>query len=92
MSGMNARYATARLSPTMKAVEFAVGKSPCRSRARWTAPVFDYLRDTTLVVDEPAEVERTGPIHEKRSRRGYESAEAVDELALEPGGTVLHAR
>jgi len=48
------------------------------------ASVFDYLRDTTLVVDEPAEVEKQIRSTLEELRRGYERAEAVDELALEP--------
>src|SRR5262245_23191213 len=49
-----------------------------------TASVFDYLRDTTLVVDEPAEVEKQIRSTLEELWRGYERAEAVDELALEP--------
>src|SRR5262249_23953191 len=48
------------------------------------ASVFDYLRDTTLVVDEPAEVEKQIRSTLEELWRGYERAEAVDELALEP--------
>jgi transcription-repair coupling factor (superfamily II helicase) len=49
-----------------------------------TASVFDYLRDTTLVVDEPSEVEKQIRSTLEELRRGYERAETVDELALEP--------
>jgi transcription-repair coupling factor (superfamily II helicase) len=49
-----------------------------------TASVFDYLRDTTLVVDEPSEVEKQIRSTLEELQRGYERAEAVDELALEP--------
>src|SRR5262245_2360458 len=49
-----------------------------------TASVFDYLRGATLVVDEPAEVEKQIRSTLEDLRRGYERAEAVDELALEP--------
>src|SRR5215475_13432505 len=48
------------------------------------ASVFDYLSDTTLVVDEPAEVEKQIRSTLEELWRGYERAEAVDELALEP--------
>ena len=46
--------------------------------------VFDYLRNTTLVVDEPAEVEKQIRSTLEELQRGYERAEAVDELALAP--------
>lgn len=49
-----------------------------------TASVFDYLRDTALVVDEPAEVEKQVRSTLEELHRGYERAEAVDELALAP--------
>jgi transcription-repair coupling factor (superfamily II helicase) len=49
-----------------------------------TASVFDYLRGATLVVDEPAEVEKQIRSTLEELGRGYERAEAVDELALEP--------
>jgi transcription-repair coupling factor (superfamily II helicase) len=48
------------------------------------ASVFDYLRDAVLVVDEPAEVEKQIRSTLEELQRGYERAEAVDELALEP--------
>ncbi|MBO0724056.1 MAG: transcription-repair coupling factor [Blastocatellia bacterium] len=48
------------------------------------ASVFDYLRNTTLVVDEPSEVEKQIRSTLEELQRGYERAEAVDELALEP--------
>jgi transcription-repair coupling factor (superfamily II helicase) len=48
------------------------------------ASVFDYLRDAILVVDEPAEVEKQIRSTLEELQRGYERAEAVDELALEP--------
>jgi len=46
--------------------------------------VFDYLRDAALVVDEPAEVEKQVRSTLEELQRGYERAEAVDELALAP--------
>jgi transcription-repair coupling factor (superfamily II helicase) len=49
-----------------------------------TGSVFDYLRDTILVVDEPAEVEKQVRSTLEELQRGYERAEAVDELALAP--------
>jgi transcription-repair coupling factor (superfamily II helicase) len=54
-----------------------------------TASVFDYLRDTALVVDEPAEVEKQIRSTLDELQRGYERAEAVDELALEPNKLFL---
>jgi transcription-repair coupling factor (superfamily II helicase) len=48
------------------------------------ASIFDYLRDTTFVVDEPSEVEKQIRSTLEELQRGYERAEAVDELALEP--------
>jgi transcription-repair coupling factor (superfamily II helicase) len=54
-----------------------------------TASVFDYLRDTALVVDEPAEVEKQVRSTLDELQRGYERAEAVDELALEPNKLFL---
>jgi transcription-repair coupling factor (superfamily II helicase) len=54
-----------------------------------TASVFDYLRDTTFVVDEPSEVEKQIRSTLEELRRGYERAEAVDELALEPDNLFL---
>jgi transcription-repair coupling factor (superfamily II helicase) len=49
-----------------------------------TASVFDYLRDATFVIDEPSEVEKQIRSTLEELQRGYERAEAVDELALEP--------
>src|SRR5262249_15162740 len=49
-----------------------------------TGSVFDYLRDTILIVDEPAEVEKQVRATMEELQRGYERAEAVDELALAP--------
>jgi transcription-repair coupling factor (superfamily II helicase) len=49
-----------------------------------TASVFDYLSGATLVVDEPAEVEKQIRSTLEELRRGYERAESVDELALDP--------
>lgn len=49
-----------------------------------TATVFDYLRDTVLVVDEPAEVEKQIRMTLEELQRGYERSEAADELALPP--------
>jgi transcription-repair coupling factor (superfamily II helicase) len=46
--------------------------------------VFDYLRDSVLVIDEPAEVEKQVRSTLEELHRGYERAEAVDELALAP--------
>src|SRR5262249_55114740 len=54
-----------------------------------TASVFDYLRGAMLVVDEPSEVEKQIRSTLEELRRGYERAEAVDELALEPGKLFL---
>ncbi|HEX5081401.1 MAG TPA: transcription-repair coupling factor [Blastocatellia bacterium] len=54
-----------------------------------TASVFDYLRDTTFVVDEPSEVEKQIRSTLEELRRGHERAEAVDELALEPENLFL---
>ena len=53
------------------------------------ASVFDYLRDTALVVDEPAEVEKQVRSTLEELHRGYERAEAVDELALAPDNLFL---
>jgi transcription-repair coupling factor (superfamily II helicase) len=53
------------------------------------ASVFDYLRDAILVVDEPAEVEKQIRSTLEELQRGYERAETVDELALEPGKLFL---
>ena len=53
------------------------------------ASVFDYLRDTTLVVDEPAEAEKQVRSILDELHRGYERAEAVDELALAPDNLFL---
>ncbi|HZF37260.1 MAG TPA: hypothetical protein VE715_00420, partial [Blastocatellia bacterium] len=49
-----------------------------------TASAFDYLRGATLVVDEPSEVEKLIRSTLEELQRGYERAEAVDELALDP--------
>ncbi|MGE0130682.1 MAG: transcription-repair coupling factor [Blastocatellales bacterium] len=49
-----------------------------------TASVFDYLRGAVLVIDEPAEVEKEVRSTLEELQRGYERAEAVDELALAP--------
>ena len=49
-----------------------------------TASVFDYLGGSVLVVDEPAEVEKQVRSTLEELQRGYERAEAVDELALAP--------
>jgi transcription-repair coupling factor (superfamily II helicase) len=49
-----------------------------------TASVFDYLRGAVLVIDEPAEVEKQIRSTLEELHRGYERAEAVDELALAP--------
>ena len=49
-----------------------------------TATVFDYLRDTVLVVDEPAELEKQIRATIEELQRDYERAESIDELALAP--------
>lgn len=49
-----------------------------------TASIFNYLRDTILVVDEPAELEKQIRTTFDELQQGYERAEAVDELALAP--------
>lgn len=49
-----------------------------------TATVFDYLRDTVLVVDEPAELEKQIRTTIEELQRDYERAESIDELALAP--------
>ena len=49
-----------------------------------TASVFDYLRDTILVIDEPSEIEKQiKTIHEELIR-GFDRAEAADDIALLP--------
>jgi transcription-repair coupling factor (superfamily II helicase) len=49
-----------------------------------TSSVFDYLRDTVIVVDEPAEIEKQIRSTLEEIKRSYERTEAGDELALAP--------
>jgi transcription-repair coupling factor (superfamily II helicase) len=49
-----------------------------------TANLFDYLRDATLVIDEPAEVEKQLRSLLEELQRGYDRCEQIDELALPP--------
>src|SRR5262249_23681345 len=49
-----------------------------------SASVFDYLRDTVLVIDEPAELEKQIRTTLDELQRDYERAESIDELALAP--------
>ncbi|MGH9843916.1 MAG: transcription-repair coupling factor, partial [Blastocatellia bacterium] len=49
-----------------------------------TASVFDYLRETVLVVDEPAELEKNVRSTFEELQRGFERAERIDEIALPP--------
>jgi transcription-repair coupling factor (superfamily II helicase) len=49
-----------------------------------TASVFDYLRDTVLVIDEPAETEKQIRSTLEELQHSYERTEAADELALAP--------
>ena len=49
-----------------------------------TASVFDYLKDTVLVVDEPAELEKQIRSTLDELQLGYDRAESIDELALAP--------
>ena len=54
-----------------------------------TASVFDYLQDAVLVIDEPAELEKSIRSALEEIERGYERAESVDELALAPARLFL---
>jgi transcription-repair coupling factor (superfamily II helicase) len=49
-----------------------------------SATVFDYLRDTVLVIDEPAELEKQIRTTLEELQRDYDRAESIDELALAP--------
>jgi transcription-repair coupling factor (superfamily II helicase) len=49
-----------------------------------SASVFDYLRDTVLVVDEPSELEKQVRTTLEELQRDYQRAESIDELALAP--------
>lgn len=49
-----------------------------------TASIFDYLKDTVLVIDEPAELEKQIRSTIEELQLGYERAESIDELALAP--------
>lgn len=49
-----------------------------------SASVFDYLQDTVLVIDEPAELEKQIRSTLEELQRDYERAESIDELALAP--------
>src|SRR5262249_49149469 len=85
--GGDGRYERALRARTAFADEgedFRGGESLMPLARPLNASVFDYLRDTTLVVDEPAEVEKQIRSTLEELWRGYERAEAVDELALEP--------
>ncbi len=53
--------------------------------------VFDYLDDSLLIVDEPAEVEKRVRTIFGELDRGYQRAEAADELALPPEELFLKA-
>jgi transcription-repair coupling factor (superfamily II helicase) len=48
------------------------------------ASVFDYLKGMLIVIDEPAEIEKTIRSILEESARGYERTEAADELSLLP--------
>ncbi len=56
-----------------------------------TASVFDYLRDTVLVVDEPSEIEKQIKTIQEELQRGLERAEAADDIALLPDKLFLSA-
>ncbi|MGH9799738.1 MAG: hypothetical protein ACRD82_05185, partial [Blastocatellia bacterium] len=49
-----------------------------------TASIFDYLKDTVLVIDEPAEMEKQIRSTIEELQIGYDRAESIDELALAP--------
>lgn len=49
-----------------------------------SSSVFDYLQDTILVIDEPAEIEREVRTIYDEVQKGYERCESVDELGLPP--------
>jgi transcription-repair coupling factor (superfamily II helicase) len=48
------------------------------------ASVFDYLRGMVIVIDEPAEIEKSIREQIEESARGYERTETADEIALTP--------
>ena len=49
-----------------------------------TASVFDYLRDTILVIDEPSEIEKQIKTIQEELLRGFDRAEAADDIGLLP--------
>jgi transcription-repair coupling factor (superfamily II helicase) len=49
-----------------------------------TATVFDYLRDSVFVIDEPSEIEKQVRSIIDETQLGYDRAEAADEIALKP--------
>ncbi len=49
-----------------------------------TATVFDYLRDTVFVIDEPSETEKQIKTIHEELQRGFERAENADDVALVP--------
>ena len=49
-----------------------------------TASIFDYLQNTVLVIDEPAEVEKQIRSTIEELQVGFDRAESIDELALAP--------
>ena len=55
------------------------------------ASVFDYLRHSLLIIDEPAEVEREIRTIYDDLDRGYARCESIDELGLPPEKLVLTA-
>ena len=53
------------------------------------ATVFDYLRDAILIIDEPAEVEKTIRSTIEELQKSYERTEEADELGLPPSNLFL---
>jgi transcription-repair coupling factor (superfamily II helicase) len=53
--------------------------------------VFDYLRDSVLVIDEPQLVEQTLSTFYENTRERYEQTIAADDVALEPSELFLTA-
>ncbi len=49
-----------------------------------TASVFDYLRDTILVIDEPSEIEKQIKTIQEELLRGFDRTEAADDIGLLP--------
>lgn len=49
-----------------------------------TASIFDYLQNTVLVIDEPAELEKQVRSTIEELQIGFDRAESIDELALAP--------